>query len=229
MNSNKHLYKYIADILKRIPNLMIGFFIISIGIQLMIDTNLGLSPWGIFHSGLSNTFGITFGTAQQLTGLGIVLISMFLKIFPGIGTILNMYFIGFFIKFIDKMNFLPIYDSLLTNIFVFLIGNFLFCFGVFFYLKADLGSGPRDSLMLSFTKLTRFTAGQVKVTIEISAAIIGFLLGGSIGLGTGIAAITGGLFLDFIFKVFKYNPKSRTFTNLIVNYKEIKAIIEYEI
>ncbi len=217
---------YILNIVKRIPKLMIGFIIIAFGIRLMIDTDLGLNPWGIFHSGFANITGITFGQATQLTGLGIILISTMFKIYPGIGTILNMIFIGYFVDLIKIFNLTPKFSGLTINIIVFFIGLIIFDYGVYVYLKADLGSGPRDSLMLALTKLTRFTAGQNKIMMEITAAITGYLMGGLAGLGTIIAAIFGGIFLDIIFKFFKYNPKTRTSSNLMINYQELKVIIQ---
>ncbi|MCD6435841.1 MAG: hypothetical protein J7L15_05585, partial [Clostridiales bacterium] len=193
---------------------------------LMLDTDLGLNPWGIFHSGISNLTGVTFGQASQLTGLGIVSISALFKIYPGIGTILNMFFVGYFVDLIKIMHLNPKFSGLPVNIFVFFIGLIIFDFGVYVYLKADLGSGPRDSLMLALTKMTRFTAGQNKIMMEITAAITGYLMGGLAGPGTIIAAIFGGIFLDIIFKLFKYDPKTKTLTNVVLNYQEIKAILQ---
>jgi uncharacterized membrane protein YczE len=229
MKTSQTLISYAWKLLKRVPIIMLGFFIVGIGIQIMILTDLGLNPWGIFHSGLSRLTGLTFGQAAQLTGLAIIVISTFLKIYPGIGTILNMYFIGFFIDFIAKLDFLPRFNGLGLNIVYFLIGNFIFAFGVYFYLYANLGSGPRDSLMIAFAKLSRFTAGQVKISMDIIAAIAGYLMGGIVGIGTVLAATTAGLFIDLIFKFFKYDPKTRTLTNLVINYKEVKEILSKEI
>jgi uncharacterized membrane protein YczE len=203
---------------------MLGFIVIAIGIQTMINTQLGLNPWGIFHSGLAHTTGITFGRASQLTGLSIILLCLTFKIFPGIGTVLNMIFIGLLVDLVAHLDFLPHYNGLILNMLSFLSGNFLFALGVFIYLYADLGSGPRDSLMLALTRTTRFTAGQCKIMMEITVAIIGILLGGSAGLGTVLAAFSGGLFIDLVFKFFKYNPKNNTPTSLLINYQEIKTI-----
>jgi len=220
------LKNYILNIAKRIPKLMLGFIIIAFGIRLMIDTDLGLNPWGIFHSGISDLTGITFGQAAQLTGLGIILISMIFRIYPGIGTILNMIFIGWFVDLIRIFNLSPKFSGLAINIIVFFIGLIIFDYGIYVYLKADLGSGPRDSLMLALTKISRFTAGQNKIMMEITAAVTGYLMGGLAGLGTIIAAIFGGIFLDIIFRLFKYDPKTRTFTNIVINYREIKVILQ---
>lgn len=225
MNENQTIGTYFLSIVKRLPKLFLGFFIISIGIQIMINSNLGLNPWGIFHSGLSKTFQITFGRAAQLTGFGIILISTILKIYPGIGTVLNMIFIGYFVDLVASLGFLPLFDNFFANIISFFIGTFIFSFGIYFYLNANLGPGPRDGLMLALTKITPFTAGRIKIIMEISISIIGFLMGGSIGIGTIIAAFFGGIFIDLLFKLFKFNPKSKKFPNLFENYKEIKTIL----
>lgn len=219
------LSRFLAEKLRHLPLLFIGFFVISIGVQTMINTQLGLNPWGIFHSGVAHTAGITFGRASQLTGLTIILMCMFLRIYPGIGTLLNMFFIGYFVDLIASWDLLPHFTGLLPNILSFLFGNLLFSFGVYLYLHADLGSGPRDSLMLALSRLTRFTAGQCKIMMEATAAIIGFLLGGSVGIGTVLAAFTGGLFIDLFFKLFRYDPKTRRLANLVDDYFEIRKIL----
>ncbi len=224
MPQHKSLSQYFIAIIKRLPILILGFIIIALGIQTMINTQLGLNPWGIFHSGFAHTAGITFGRASQLTGLSIILLCLAFKIFPGIGTVFNMIFIGLLIDIVARLDFLPHFSGLIPNILSFLSGNFLFAIGVYIYLVADLGAGPRDSLMLVLTRLTRFTAGQCKIMMEITVAITGFLMGGSIGLGTVLAAFSGGLFIDMVFKFFKYDPKNNTITSLVINYQEIKAI-----
>ena len=82
----------------KIARLMLGFFLYGLGISLTINANLGLAPWGVFHQGLANQLGVTFGNAIIITGASIVILDIFLKERVGWGTIGNVYFVG---KFLD--------------------------------------------------------------------------------------------------------------------------------
>lgn len=224
MTQFQTLTEFWTDRLRRLPMLLLGFAVIAIGVQIMITTGLGLNPWGIFHSGLARITGVTFGRATQITGLTIILLGSLLKILPGIGTILNMIVIGLMVDLIAALGFLPSFDDLWVNILYFLSGNFLFSIGIYLYLKADLGSGPRDSLMLAVSRMTPLTAGQGRILIEITVAITGYFMGGSAGLGTILAAISGGLFIDLVFKLFRYDPKTRIPGNLATDYRLIREL-----
>ena len=75
----------------RLPKLFLGFLVIAFGTVLTIESNLGMNPWGTFHQGVSLNTNVTFGVVSQVTGIVIILFSLVLRIYPGIGTILNMF------------------------------------------------------------------------------------------------------------------------------------------
>lgn len=205
--------------LTKLPKLFFGFFLCSLGIVLMLYSDLGLNPWGIFHMGISSQTGLTLGRVSQLTGLLIIVASFPLGIIPGFATILNMYFIGFFIDLIEKMNVLFTPNSFIGKFFLLFLGIFIFSEGIFLYLSCGLGAGPRDGLMLGLMKKLNRPVAQIKNSIEISVLIIGVLLGGPLGLGTVIIAITMGYSLQFIFKLGKFDPKNTKQSNLKEDYK----------
>jgi len=197
----------IKKMLKNIPKLMFGFAIIAMGINLTLYANLGLNPWGTFHQGLAGISGLSFGAASQITGLLIIAMSLFIKIYPGIGTILNMFFIGFLVDAFDAMHFIPLSDNLAVKILYLIIGTFLFNYGVYVYLSCELGAGPRDGLLVGIVKLTGLSVSIVRPIIEITILLIGIFMGGSYGIGTVLNAIGGGYILNTIFKYHKFNPK----------------------
>jgi uncharacterized membrane protein YczE len=197
----------IKKTLRNLPKLMFGFVIIAIGINLTLYADLGLNPWGTFHQGIASISGLSFGVVSQITGIVIILFSLFIKIYPGIGTLLNMFFIGYLVDVFDTMQIIPLSDNLVIRVIYLIIGTFFFNYGIYVYLCCELGAGPRDGLMVGVVKLTGISVSIVRPIIEITILMIGIFLGGSYGIGTVINAVGGGYILNAIFKFHKFNPK----------------------
>lgn len=193
-------------ILKKIPRLIMGFIIIAFGTNMTRYSGLGLNPWGTLHEGISIVTGISFGRVTQLTGVAVLLLSLFIKLYPGIGTILNMFFIGFFVDLIDRLGIIPRVDMISGRMLYLLLGMFLFNFGVYIYMSGRLGAGPRDGLMVGLVRLTGKPVSIVRPAMEFTVIALGILLGGTFGIGTIINAFGGGYMLNFIFKHFNYDP-----------------------
>ena len=112
----------LIDIIKRLPKLFIGLFLCAIGISILLTAGIGLNPWGTFTAGLVNITGLSFGRLSQLIGLTIIVLTIPMKVVPGIGTILNMIFIGIFIDFIRTTNLIPTSDQLLVQLVLCIVG-----------------------------------------------------------------------------------------------------------
>lgn len=205
--------------LKNLPRLFFGFFLCALGISMMLHADLGISPWDIFHKGLSTQTGLTFGQASQLTGLLVIGVSIPLGILPGIATILNMYFIGFFIDLINKSGMLSTPSVIISKLILIYLGMIVFSAGVFFYLSSNLGAGPRDGLMIGLVQKLNKSVSLIKTVIEISVLIIGYILGGPLGIGTVLIAISFGTILQTIFKIGKFDANSNKQLNLKEQYK----------
>ena len=190
-----------------LPRLMLGFIIIALGTNLTIYANLGMNPWGTFHQGVSSITGLSFGLVTQLTGIIIILLSLFIKIYPGIGTLLNMFFIGFLVDSFDVMHFIPQSDLISVRTVYLILGTFLFNYGIYVYMSCGLGAGPRDGLLVGLVKLTGLSVSIMRPIIEVTIVITGILLGGSYGIGTLLNAFGGGYILNAVFRFYKFNPK----------------------
>ncbi|WP_432664150.1 membrane protein [Wukongibacter baidiensis] len=204
MTINKGL---LLEDIKKIPGLLLSFVICAYGIAQMKNIGIGMSSWATLNLGIAVKTGIDYGKASQLVGLGIILFSLSLKIYPGIGTILNMYFIGLFVDFIDKYKLTIVPENSILKIGALFLGLTIFSYGIYSYLKFELGAGPRDGLMVGVIKITGISVRYVKPAIEITVLLIGFLLGGTVGAGTVIVTFCGGYILDKIFKWKNFNPK----------------------
>lgn len=179
-----------------------GLIIMSLGITLTIKGNaIGTSPWDVFHIGLYKQLGLTIGTWSILTGLLIICTtSLYLKSFPKLATLLNMLLIG---SFIDVFNWLlPDTDRLFGQIAYFGTGFIIMSIGCGLYIAASLGAGPRDTVMMIIAS-KGYSVKTGRMVMEVFAAIVGWLLGGPVGIGTIILALGTGYIIQpslFYFK-----------------------------
>ncbi|MDF9867765.1 putative membrane protein YczE [Bacilli bacterium PM5-3] len=214
------------DIIKKTTSLFLGFLIIAIGISMCALSNIGLAPWDVLAEGLSKTFDIPFGRAGIYVGIGVIIISLFIKVYPGVGTILNIVFIGVFIDLI--MPYIPAPQNMGIAIIMNVIGVILMSLGTVMYLYANIGAGPRDSMLLGLVNRLKVDTTFVKPTIEAIVLIMGFFLGGTFGIGTFISLFLMGYCMDIFFALFKMNPKETKQMNFMEQWNYLKEVKEYE-
>lgn len=194
--------------------LIFGLFICALGMVMTINANLGVAPWDVFHQGLSKVIGITLGTASIGTGFIIVLFDICLGQPIGRGTIINMILLGIFMDILMLNHLVPIFQSFLPSLIMLILGMIINGYGVFIYMSAELGSGPRDGLMVVLTKKTGKSVKLIKSTIEVIVVTIGFFMGGKVGIGTLILALFGGSVLQYVFKSVNYKVNEAKHTYL---------------
>lgn len=213
----------INNIVKRFIKLFVGLFICSMAIVLMINANLGLSPWDVLHQGLSNKLGITIGTANIIVGLIVVILDVMLGENVGWGTVINMLFVGIFIDIILFSNIIPVSNNLVFGIIMLIVGMILMSYGMILYMGAGLGSGPRDGMMTAFQKRSPLPLKAIRTTMEIGALIVGFLLGGTVGIGTVITAIGLGYCIQIVFKLVNFKSENIKHRFIIddINYMKV--------
>ncbi|MCC0634080.1 hypothetical protein KGF48_16740 [Clostridioides sp. ZZV15-6388] len=212
----------LQKVLWKFSKLVLGLFICSIGIVLTINCNLGLSPWDVFHQGLSNHVGITIGTASIIVGSIVVIADVILGENVGWGTVFNMLLIGFFMDLLLYTNLIPKTDSVLIGIIMLILGLGLVALGMVFYMGSGLGSGPRDGLMVALQKKTGKSLNLIRGTIEVGALIVGFFLGGKVGIGTIISAFGLGYLTQILFNLFKLDCSKIKHRFIIDDIKFIK-------
>lgn len=198
----------VAFFLKMFIALFFGFFLCALGMVLMIYADLGADPWATFQKSISDITDISFGRVSQLVGLIIIILGIFLKIAPGIGTILNMYFVGFFMDVIENSNILFTPSTFFVKLLFLFLGMISFCIGIWLYLKNGIGAGPRDGLMLGLMRKFNLSVTIIKTSIEVTVLAIGLLLGGPLGIGTLITAFGNGALLDKTFQLAKFDSKN---------------------
>ena len=171
-----------------------GVLLMSLGISMTIKgQRFGISPWDVLHVGLYKHLGLSIGTWTILTGIIIVVATIIgTKRWPQLGTWLNILVIGLFI---DIFNWLiPDISGFAGQLIIFLGGVLVIAIGIGVYVSPNVGAGPRDSLMLLIMKKTGWSIRAVRTGIEVVVAVVGWLLGGPIGIGTvALALLTGPL------------------------------------
>jgi uncharacterized membrane protein YczE len=174
------------ELIRRIPRLVFGLVIFGIGAAMMVLSDLGLSPWEVMAQGISFKTGIPIGTVGILIGIVVLLLWIPLKEKLGIGTILNVFIIGIVIDL--TLWFAPESVEGLAVRWLLLAGGILIVgIGSGFYIGAGLGPGPRDGLMTGIAR-RGVNIGLARFGIEITVLVVGWLLGGTVGVGTVLFA-----------------------------------------
>lgn len=202
--------KLLVDFMK----MTFGFLLCALGVVMTINSKLGVSPWDVLHQGLANITPLTMGQASIIVGIIIVAISTFLGVKVGVGTIANMLLIGYFIDLVMNLNFIPVSNNIFTGIAMMIAGMFLMAMATYLYIGCGMGCGPRDGLMIALVRITKKPIWLVRGSIEISALIVGWMLGGLVGIGTLITAFGIGHCVEIVFKIFKFDAASIKHKNI---------------
>lgn len=189
----------------RYIRLLTGLFLYGTGIVLCINANVGLAPWDAFHQGASYVFGFTMGQASIIMGFFIIVFNFIFHEKVGIGTVFNMIIIGSVIDLLMLNHIIPVLDHLVLQYLMILSGMFTIAFATFLYLGAGLGAGPRDGLMIVIHKRSKKSVRFSRNCIEITVLILGFFMGGHVGIGTVILSFGMGYATQFVFKIMKFN------------------------
>lgn len=167
-----------------------------------------MSPWGVFHVGISGTSGLTLGQVTQIVGLAVLLLGWALGFPPGFGTVMNMFFVGWFTDRVIEWGLVPRPTDPLEQVMLLLLSVVLIGVGSLFYLRVQLGAGPRDGLMVGLVRRLDKQVWLVRGIIEVAVLVFGYLLGGPVGVGTVVTALTIGYSVQFAFRIGKYEGKS---------------------
>jgi uncharacterized membrane protein YczE len=171
----------------RLIKLIAGLYVFGWGVALMVHAGIGVGPWDVFAQGLSKTFGISFGWATLIVSFIVLACWIPLKQKPGLGTLLNALLIGLFADTVFPL--LPVLTNYWLQLGEFVLGMVVMAFATGLYISANLGSGPRDGLMIGTARATGWKLWMVRTGYEFIVMAIGFALGGQVREGTLIFAL----------------------------------------
>ena len=185
---------------RRLPQLYLGLFLYGWSMAMMIRAGLGLNPWDVLHQGLEAYLPVSFGTVTILVGVVVLLLWIPLRQWPGLGTVSNVFVVGVAVDL--GLLLLPGVSGWALRVTLLLAGVVLNGLAGAVYLGSHFGAGPRDGLMTGLAARTGGSIRLIRTGIELSVLVIGFLLGGTVGVGTVLYALGIGplvqLFLPWV-------------------------------
>ncbi|MCP2315320.1 putative membrane protein YczE [Nocardia amikacinitolerans] len=173
-------------LLRRLVALYSGLWMYGFSMAVMVRAGLGLDPWDVFHQGVAHHVPLSFGAVTAVTGAVVLLAWIPLRQRPGLGTVSNIVVIGLSVDV--GLWLLPTWDSLPVRVAAMLAAVVLNAAATVLYIGAGMGPGPRDGLMTGLVRRTGWSVRAIRTTIEVTVLATGWLLGGSVGIGTLVYA-----------------------------------------
>ena len=174
--------------------LILGLILFGLGETLLITANAGVSPWTVLAQGISIRTGYSIGLTTFFVSIGVLCLWIPLRQKPGIGTILNTIIVSVVMDV--SLPFLPAPETILLQTLQIISAVVIVGLGSGFYLIANLGPGSRDGLMTGLQRITNKPIFLIRAIIEISVVIVGWYLGGVVGIGTIVFALAIGPFVS---------------------------------
>ena len=184
----------------------VSLFFNGFGIYLVIQAGIGVAPWDVFSLGLSKTFGILYGTASIAVSVIILAIDIYMKEPIGLAMLIDSVVVGKSVDFFNYINAVPEGRSLVVSIVMLFVGLTIMGYTQLFYMKASLGCGPRDTLLVGLKKrIKNVPIGVVAMVLLCTVTFVGYLLGGPIGIGTVLCAVFQGPIMQAAFKSLSFD------------------------
>lgn len=175
---------------RRLVQLYAGLALYGFSMAMMLRADLGLDPWDVFHQGLSERVGWSFGTVTIVVGAAVLLLWIPLRQVPGLGTVSNVIVIGLAVD--AGLAVLPTFTWIPGRLGLLVAGVVLNAVAGGAYIGARFGPGPRDGLMTGLVRRTGWSVRLVRTGIELTVLAVGWVMGGTVGLGTVLYALSIG-------------------------------------
>lgn len=190
----------------RFVKLLVGLFVYGLGISLMVKAGIGIPPWDVLAQGISLQTKLSFGIAQVIVSVLVLLTWIPLRVKPGIGSILNAVLIG--LSTDVWMPLLPNFTNFAIQLLIFVLGMCVVAFCTGLYISSNFGMGPRDGLVMGSRKRFGKPVWLIRTVYESFVLLIGWLLGGQVGLGTVMFAFGIGYLMQASLRLFGIEKKN---------------------
>ncbi|MFF9851842.1 membrane protein YczE [Streptomyces litmocidini] len=185
---------------RRLVQLYVGLTLYGVSSALLVRSGLGLEPWNVLHQGLAEKTGLSIGVVSIVVGATVLLLWLPIRQRPGLGTVSNVFVIGLAMD--GALALVPDVHGLAGQVPLLVLGIVLNGVATGLYIAARFGPGPRDGLMTGLHRLTGRSIRLVRTAIEVVVVATGFLLGGSVGVGTVLYALAIGPLAQFFLRWF---------------------------
>lgn len=185
---------------RRLVQLTAGLVLFGVTMGLMVRSGLGLDPWDVLHEGLAGRTPLSFGTVTILVGVAVLLAWVPLRQRPALGTVANVLVVGLVVD--ATLAVLSEPEHLAVRIAFLVLGVVGNGFACGLYIGAGLGPGPRDGLMTGLVRVTGRSVRLVRTSLEVTVLAVGWLLGGTVGVGTVVYALAIGPVVQVSLRLF---------------------------
>ncbi len=186
-----------------------GLLVFAFGVHLTIWANIGLAPWDCLAMGISYHTPLNYGLSMTMLAVVILLIDLLLKERIGFGTIIDALLTGNFVQMFNDLDPVPLNSRLPVGIVAMLVGFVFMALGMRIYMIAAQCCGPRDSLLVGLGKrLPRLSIGVVEILLWAVVLLLGWILGGPVGIGTLLSTVGAGAVMHLVYTVIRFEPRS---------------------
>lgn len=201
-----------------------GLLVFAFGVHLTIYANIGLAPWDCLGMGIAKHTPINYGIAMTCVAVTVLLIDILMKERIGFGTIIDALLTGNFVQMFNSLNPLAENESTLLGIAIMLTGFVFMAIGMWIYMSSRQCCGPRDALLVALGKrMPRIPIGVVEILLWAVVLLIGFLLGGPVGIGTLISTFGAGLVMQLVYNVIRFEPRKLVHRDVFAVIGELRA------
>ena len=203
--------------------ILFGLAVYSFGVHLTIAANIGLAPWDCLGMGISIHTPLNYGRSMVLISVTAVLIQLVLRENIGFATILDALITGNLTQLLNEINPYPANHSIWLGIVLMLFGFLFISLGMYLYMSAEQGCGPKDGLLIAIGKrMPKLPIGVVEILLWAVITFAGWLLGGSVGIGTIISVFVGGSVMHLFFDVIGFEPRKLKHKSLSETFRQMK-------
>ncbi|MGA4843220.1 YczE/YyaS/YitT family protein [Streptomyces sp. G45] len=185
---------------RRLTQLYVGLALYGASSALLLRSGLGLEPWNVLHQGLAERTGMSIGVVLIIVGAAVLLLWIPLRQRPGLGTVSNVFVVGLALD--GTLALVPDAHALGVRIPLMVAGIVLNGVATGLYIAARFGPGPRDGLMTGLHQRTGRSIRLTRTCVEVAVVVTGFVLGGTLGVGTVLYALTIGPLAQFFLRLF---------------------------
>jgi uncharacterized membrane protein YczE len=211
-----------GHVIRRLIQLYLGLALYGASSALLVRSGLGLEPWNVLHQGLAERTGLTIGVVSIVVGAAVLLLWIPLRQRPGLGTVSNVFVVGLAMD--GTLALVPEADSLPVRVPLMLAGILLNGAATGLYIAARFGPGPRDGLMTGLHRRTGRSIRLMRTAVEVAVVVTGFALGGTIGVGTLLYAISIGPLAQLFLRVFAV-PSASDGSTIVAGGQPRRAIL----
>lgn len=219
----------IKKILLEWIRIVAGLIVFSLGVHMTIYANIGLAPWDCLGMGIAKHTPLNYGISMTAIAVTILIIDILLKERIGFGTIIDAFLTGNFVQAFNTLNKLPENNNVWLGIIIMLAGFVFMALGMWIYMSSEQCCGPRDALLVGLGKrMPKIPIGIVEILLWAVVLLIGYLLGGPVGIGTLISTFGAGLIMQLVYNIIKFEPRKLKHRDVFTVAKEIRNRKEIE-